>query len=302
MTTPWALRSTSTDSRHRLDSHLNRGLRMDIVGVDVGLSLVKPTTGVCRTGTHMDTVAHTYGDYASRFEALGRPSDITMLAVDAPVLPGGRLHYEPRPCEQVFMRGEFQRRCKCGDTSVTGTGQALRRGGVETSRSLAALVKDGGHERAFPKALGRHNIIEAFPNAFLGVCLPREVFDLRVPRGAKFDWLYDQWLAAGLADRLRSVLGWIHPEFWGQLTTNRQHDERAALICALTGICAALGSYVAIGEPEGGYFFLPPLAVWDSWGREAARRSCDRPDLIRPVEAWFDGTRHARFEVLAQPK
>ena len=46
----------------------------------------------------------------------------------------------------------------------------------------------------FPRVWGAHNLVEAFPNAFMGVLLPSDCFD-RLPklgRGKKFEWLYDE--------------------------------------------------------------------------------------------------------------
>ena len=76
---------------------------MDIVGIDVGLTLLRQTSGVCRTGDSGELVAHTYIDRLSRTIALGSTICFSILAIDAPVLPENQLRYEPRACEKVFV-------------------------------------------------------------------------------------------------------------------------------------------------------------------------------------------------------
>jgi hypothetical protein len=99
----------------------------NIVGVDAGLTLTKPTSGICRTGTSGFSVGHTYLDKLSRTQALSPTVHIDCLGIDAPVLPKNLLHYDRRVVESLFMRGDFQKRCKPGDSHVPGNGQALQK-------------------------------------------------------------------------------------------------------------------------------------------------------------------------------
>ena len=274
------------------------GTPLNVAGIDVGLTLVKPTSGVCRTGLSGEVVAHTFIDRLSRATALGQELTYDVVAIDAPVLPEGQLHYEERPCEKVFVWGAFQKRCKPGESHIRGTGGALRRGGVETAHWVSERVAIQNFERPFPRVFGSRNIVEAFPNAFLGVCLESNSFPSDVTRGRKFDALYDEWLSHGVHSSLRATLAWTHDEFWRSVSANRQHDERAALVCALTALCVLRGSYVAVGERQGGYLFLPPWPLWASWARDAL--SINRTDsrLTRPVEVWIDGDRFEREQDL----
>jgi hypothetical protein len=277
----------------------------NIAGIDVGLTLVEPTSGVCRTGRSGDVVTHTYSDRLSRSNALGKEHHFAVLAIDGPVLRPDELHYEPRACEKVFVWGEFQKRCKCGESWVRGTGQALRRAGVETAHAFRDVVSSSQDEVVFPRIFGDHNIVEAFPNAFLGVSLQASVFasaseqsDSVPRRGEKFDWLYDQWLSQQGPAHLKALLRWDRPEFWRQVETNRHHDERAALICALTGVCAARGSYVAVGDAVGGYFYLPPWNTWAPWARDAVAAGRTDRRLPRAIDVWVDGKRYAQRDEL----
>ncbi len=263
--------------------------KTDVLGIDVGLTLVNPTSGLCRTGCGGDVVSHTFIDYGSRTAIVGTGS-FAVIAIDAPVLPVETLHYDVRPCEKVFVWGPFQKRCKPGESHVPGTGQALRRSGVETARTFAPHVASASVVADFPKIYGDRNIVEAFPNGFLGVSLEAGSFQNALGQGERFDWLYGEWLSQGVHSRLSAEVQWLRKPFWGLVAANSQHDERAALICAITAACVLLGRYVAVGEALGGYFFMPPWNVWQSWAKDALRRNRHDPRLPRSVEVWINGT------------
>lgn len=265
---------------------------VNVAGIDVGLTLVDRTSGVCRTGDGGEVVAHTYIDRLSRTQALGDEHSFQVLAIDAPVLPMHELHYRPRACEKVFVWGAFQKRCKCGESQVPGTGQALRRAGVDTAHAFVTDVAEGECARPFPRVFGEHNIVEAFPNAFIGVTLAEAKFESTPGRGDKFDWLYDAWIESNVPNRLRAVLDWDRETFWRAVNDNGHHDERAALVCAITALCVLRGMYVAVGEASGGYFFLPPWQMWADWARDALNRNRVDRRLPGRVDIWIDGTRY----------
>jgi len=260
--------------------------RPTVIGVDVGLSFISPTTGVCRTtangGAFM--VAHVYADRASRLAALddpgeGRPFDL--VAIDGPLVPKPRAVSDRRSCERVFVCAPFQRRCKPGESHVRGSGQALKRAASDTAGHLAGLTAHDGAATRFPRVIAG-NIVEAFPNAFLGVLLPDEAFD-QVPkgRGKKFDALFEFVRARNVLVPLLDQLEWTDDKLRDALATNPDHDERAALICALTAVCVWRGRYTAVGDQEGGWFFLPPWSHWQPWAQRAIEKA--------KVEVWRDG-------------
>jgi hypothetical protein len=58
------------------------------------------------------------------------------------------------------------------------------------------------------------HIVEAFPNAFLGVCVSSEQY-FSIPilkRGQKFDWLYSEWCRMGIFRLLTEKLAEVLPE------------------------------------------------------------------------------------------
>jgi hypothetical protein len=71
--------------------------------------------------------------------------------------------------------------------------------------------------------------------------------------------------------RLESVLSKgleLPQEVWRRLSSETDHELRAALICLLTAALAAQGSAAIIGEPRSGWFWLPPWSLWQQWATQ----------------------------------
>ena len=111
--------------------------------------------------------------------------------------------------------------------------------------------------------------MEAFPNAFLAVLTPEaQLMAPKLKRGRRFDWLCEQLATTG---RLESILAArldLPREVWHRVRTERDHELRAALICLLTAAFANQRAADVVGEPSGGWFWLPPRALWQPWATE----------------------------------
>ena len=192
------------------------------------------------------------------------------------------------------MRGAFQARCKPGASHVGGTGQALRRSGCDTAVQFKAETCAQGAV-PYPRVQADQNIVEAFPNSFLGVMLDEQVIDdAALNRGEKTDIFFSLCNETGAFRALRQHIGWPDPAFWNAFPTTTQHDELAALVCAATAVCAHVGKYVAVGEPQGGYFFLPPWPLWRPWAKQALLPSWQSTESIHGVvDVWIDGRRYS---------
>lgn len=261
------------------------------VGIDVGLVLHSPTSGLCRTGTCGFQVTHSFIDKISRQVALEVPDLIDVLAIDGPVLPCGHLDYEVRPVEKALLWGPFQRRCAVGETR-RGIGAALRRGGCDTALQFAERTSGSGTTTDYPQIQAGLHVVEAFPNAFLGVMLSDSDYPNPMPRlkrGGKFEWLLERARDGQFLRRLRDELGWDEPALWSELHSNTHHEEQAGLICALSAVCVHRNRYVAVGEPIGGYIFLPPWDLWAEWARKAVAKNRQDKRLTRSVDVWIDG-------------
>ena len=268
---------------------------LELIGLDVGFSLRRSSSGVAHLRGNELSVGRANATFESRLALMHRAPNAAVSAIDAPVLR--ERNDDSRPCERVFTFGEFQRRCKPGLSHVRGTGQQLRQAGYESACQLRTLTSDVPLHTPFPRVLAPLNLIEAFPNAFLGVMLPNECFQAmpRLRRGSKFDWLYGRCcelkifenLIAGVNRQLEALLSVIR--------TNWNHDERAALVCLLTAAAVFEGRYTAVGDQSGGYFFLPPWQCWAPWARDELNLQRTR---LESIEVWVDGKRFSLHEAL----
>jgi hypothetical protein len=242
---------------------------MHLVGLDIGFSNRRRSNGIAvfRDGklVRTDRLSVTERDAALR-----DLRDVDVVAIDAPLLPLGTRDTLPRECERVFSRGAFQKRCKPGMSHIRGTGQALREHGRSVVEQLvtanAFRPSQTPSLRVWPDAA----IVEAFPNAFLGVAVPAEEFitTRKIKRGGKFDWLYDRWVARGLFPVAVDAAE-LPNEIASRCETETDHDIRAAFVCLLTAAFASIGSAVTVGGAIDGYFFLPPNELWDDWAKES---------------------------------
>jgi predicted nuclease with RNAse H fold len=256
-----------------------------LIGLDVGFSATRRSSGVARLGPGGDVrVGHTTSAWEARRELTGTER-ADVVAIDAPYTTSAA--GAARSCERVLARGAFQRRCKPGLSHVRGTGRTFRAAGWDSARQLKALAPARALAAEFPRVDGC-NVVEAFPNAWLGVCLPAELYaePARLRRGRKFDWLYDHACRLGLFRGWTAELGLPGDSLARECASNRHHDERAALVCLLTAAAVARGRYVAVGDRASGYIFLPPWPCWSAWAREALER--ERASLPG-LELWSDG-------------
>src|SRR6185436_2480702 len=203
---------------------------MHLVGLDIGFSERRRTNAMAifRDGALAVPKPMSAPERDAALRAL---ENVDVIAIDAPVLPPGTPETLQRVCERIFSQGRFQKRCKPGMSHVAGTGRQLRAHGRQAADQVTAAKR----------------VVEAFPNAFLGVGLPEEVFaDQPRGRGKKFDWLYDQWIARGLFRRAGAAAQ-LPDEIAAACETAKNHDIRGALVCLLTAAFAALGTAALVG-------------------------------------------------------
>jgi hypothetical protein len=150
-----------------------------LMGIDVGFSKLRRTTGIaCLEGDHL-SLERAGTTWESREAKIPKDFHPSIIAIDGPLLPGSAPHDIRRHVESIFIRAPFHNRCRPG-LCHHGVGLELRRASgnacTQFGRSLAPLVlgNSGIVCRAGP-------IVEAFPNAFLGVLMP-EADLLSAPR------------------------------------------------------------------------------------------------------------------------
>lgn len=234
---------------------------MNLLGVDVGFSKVQKSTGIAVFHNDELTVYRANSEWEERKARLPEGFVPEAIAIDGPLLPDLVDSQLVRPCEQFFSRGLFCKRCKPG-LSHFGTGFQLRKAAFETVHQF------GFHCYGPDYRLGVE-IAEAFPNLFLGVMVADACYRAmpKLIRGQKFDWLYDNCLEKlkRLADYV-PLTGVVHD----QIQVETDHEMRAALVCLLTAGLAAKKTAVRAGCDFGGWFWLPPIELWEPWAVESA--------------------------------
>jgi hypothetical protein len=269
----------------------------NLMGIDVGFSKTRRTTGIaCLEGDHL-TLERVGTAWESREAKIPKGFQPSVIAIDGPLVPLGSDQTIHRHVDFIFIHAPFHNRCRAG-LSHHGAGLELRDASRDASTQFGRLL-------ALSASANRDTIcregpiVEAFPNAFLGVLMP-EVELLAAPRfkrGRRFDWLYDQMVTTG---RLQSLLSRdldLPDVVWNRLRSDTNHEKRAALICLLTAALAAKGTATMIGETEGGWFCLPPWSLWEPWatqGLESAAKKMalkvttilDQPVMVGPMNLW----------------
>jgi hypothetical protein len=248
----------------------------NLMGIDVGFSKTRRTTGIaCLEGDQL-SLERAGTSWESREAKIPKGFQPSIIAIDGPLVPLGSDQTIHRHVDFIFIHAPFHNRCRAG-LSHHGTGLELRHASGDATTQIGRLL-------ALPASSNQDTIcregpiVEAFPNAFLGVLMP-EVESLAAPRlkrGRRFDWLYDQMVMTGRLQLLLSRNLDLPEEVWNRLRSETNHELRAALICLLTAALAAKGTATMIGETEGGWFCLPPWSLWEPWAAPAVEHVAKR--------------------------
>jgi predicted RNase H-like nuclease len=243
---------------------------INLLGIDVGFSQARPTTGVAWSADGTFGAAKTHTDWERRRVHLPPSTNFSVVAIDGPLVPDGSSDLLVRTCEQLLARGTFQKRCKPG-SSHFGTGLQLKRAAHETAKQIRHLTSAPVFLNAVFRDLA---IVEAFPNAFLGVLLSDQTFATdKIQRGKKFDWMYEHAVKAGKFGELLAFIGWDASDLLKEIEAERDHEKRAAYLCLLTAACAAVDKAEVVGDISTGWIWLPPAELWEPWAREALEKN-----------------------------
>lgn len=272
------------------------------LGIDVGCSPTKYTTGLClitlEHGHFRWLCRNTSGQKARRLADLRclipEGTTISAVGIDGPLTTDFQLINRYRTADAFLSRGDFQFRCKPGNTN-SKTGQDLHRHATKLAKLVLELndegylrVEDAGHT----DRIHQSRVVETFPNAFLGVLISDALFKElgHIPRGEKSDRFWETSVHKdnegneGILMRLIQHLG-DQIRLDKRLDCITDHDHRAAFICALAGLCVARNEYVSVGDREDGNICLPPFDVWGAgpeggdrerpnrWGETTLRRN-----------------------------
>ena len=116
-------------------------------------------------------------------------------------------------------------------------------------------------------------IVEAFPTTFLGVMIDRPEM-LHRPRQRSDRYFAHLANGQHLDQCLAGLLPYRQPALPTRGVGN--HDERASLVCALTALYVAAGSFGAVGDCNDGWIILPPRHQFAHWAWEAIYQTAQR--------------------------
>lgn len=235
------------------------------LGIDIGFSPTRRSGAICRL--QWDATAFHWTIQRFRYDPDERRAAVRKIAGDRPILIAAfdgpfRCDVAPidahRRCERLLTRGIGKLIGKPGAVTAP-VGRLLNKATNEAVADVIALTQLGAachrgaiHERA---------IVEAFPNSFLGAMLP-DGHGLNAGRAGKSDRYYVEACRSGLLARLMAfLLPGRSPA--AAFETVVDHDDRAALVCAITALGVAAGAYVAVGDADG-RVFLPPRQFWNA--------------------------------------
>ena len=237
-----------------------------VLGVDVGFSTIRRSSAVCRLDWDEEHVTWK----TERFRALPEEQEITIATVaggkmleaaafDGPLRAGFDVIGSYRVADRMLTRRLGRRIGKPGQASAP-VGKALN----GAANDLANVVL-----RRCQLATARHAIgidpraiVEAFPSSFLGVMLEDPSL-VPARRADRSDVFFADLAAKGTLQRL---LRFLLPgrAITLRLENVRNHDDRAALVCAITALAIAVGNFTAVGDANG-WIVLPPRSFVQPW-------------------------------------
>lgn len=260
-----------------------------VLGVDVGWSEKKKTTGVCVLTWDRSTVTllrerigkdaeHLYQD----LRRVTNSETVLAVAIDGPLRGTLDEIGVYRDAEMMLTRGFQQFIGKPGQSS-SPNGKELNRAANAVAEAVLSqnLVGKSSHQAR----IHDHAIVEAFPTSFLGVMLDEGQYPVS---GARSDIYFENLLGPDFIrakipkeNRLVALLRNLLPGrvVNDTLASVTDHEERAAIACAVTALCVAVRQYVAVGDRRNGYIVLPPAVQTERpglqpWAMKILQKNC----------------------------
>ena len=234
------------------------------LGIDVGFSAKRKSTCFClltwdpeHCEVQFKMVSSELEERRDAIRELVGHLGLDGVAVDGPLASGLRIVPHYRSAEAVLSRGVLQKRGKPGATSAP-LGQKLHCHATQLVQLVIDESKVAKSDHFEP--IHEKRVVEAFPNLFLAAMVPeRDLPKLSRDASDRFwEILVDR------SNRLEHLWSFLLP--WRRLDRDlqalRDHDHRAAFVCALTALTVLRKEQVQVGDKDDGDIMLPPTGFW----------------------------------------
>ena len=249
-----------------------------VLGVDVGWSLKQRSSAACRLDWDRDSVRWTIrrftaneADRRDTLLATAGSQHLLAVAFDGPLRGDLGLINSYRMAERRLSERTIRDAIGKLAQSNTPGGRSLNGATNDCARVLVerAAIAEATHDHA----VHRLALAEAFPNSFLGLMLD-DPAPFKGGRGKRSDRYFVALAEDGTLDRLLShhLSGRTIAQDFASVTN---HDDRAALVCAITALGVARNDYVAVGDADG-WIILPPPAFIADWAQPLVAAWTDR--------------------------
>ncbi len=247
--------------------------RGSVLGIDVGWSKKRKSSAVCRLSWSREEVKWEIQRFraldSDREEAIMDVVDNRMLlavAIDGPLRPKFDEVDRYRGAERLLSRGELTKKVGKPGQSSTPNGKKLN---DQANKSAIALKKHCRVRKANHKVrIDECAIVEAFPTTFLGVMLKHPASLNRPKNKQKSDIFFAHLSKHQQLDQF--VEKFLGGRRWAQnIDEIKNHDDRAAFVCALTALCIVAGNFTAVGDDKDGWIILPPQWAFANWAWKA---------------------------------
>jgi hypothetical protein len=240
-----------------------------VAGVDIGFSTTRFSSAICKMWWDTSSInwsIRRYRAIPSEREAAFREMlgglKLDAIALDGPLRSGFDLINKYRAAERNLTRLLQSKIGKPGQSN-SPVGRRLNQETNLCARLALSFAQISSSKHS--QKIHECSIVEAFPSSFLGLMLPDPTSIVTV-RAGRSDVFYKALVENG---QLRKLLEFLLPNRTRAddlgLVTN--HDDRAALICAISALGLAVGKYCTVGDPQNGWIILPPSQFIGQWAK-----------------------------------
>jgi hypothetical protein len=210
------------------------------------------------------------GDRENAITAVAGNAFLEAATFDGPLRAGFDVIGSYRTAERMLTRRLGRLIGKPGQAS-SPVGRNLNTAANDCVAAVLSNCQLGVSRHAV--AIHKLAAVEAFPSSFLGVML-EDPASVEARRGNRSDVYFERLTAVGTFNNL---LAYLLPgrEIATPLTDVTNHDDRAALVCALTALAVAGGDFTAVGD-KNGWIVLPPHCFVQAWAwKELVANACE---------------------------